>query len=224
MSFEVFMQVWCLQKSKLWWKKRKKGENSGHWFCCHFGTYFGALSLVHFIHNTYHFESREVRSPKLQTVSKSELKQKSYGHCKKTRPSWAGILHRAKPPPDTRVPFHTPQGKFRTVWIKVRKFSHRAKHLLAHECNFAHLKPIFAPCETRCENFAQCKIECEMRNKVRIPQSKVWKFRTMQFKVRKFLLVLDTIFKHLLELKLCIWYVVLKLGKSGIQCFKRCVI
>ncbi|RVW70711.1 hypothetical protein CK203_062023 [Vitis vinifera] len=30
--------------------------------------------------------------------------------------------HRAKPPPGTRVPFRTPQGNFRTVQIKVRKF------------------------------------------------------------------------------------------------------
>ena len=28
MSFEVFMQVWCLQKPKLWWKQRKTGEKS----------------------------------------------------------------------------------------------------------------------------------------------------------------------------------------------------
>ena len=26
MSFEVFMQVWCLQKSQLWWKQGKTGE------------------------------------------------------------------------------------------------------------------------------------------------------------------------------------------------------
>ena len=35
---------------------------------------------------------------------------------------------------------------------------------------------------------------------------------------------LDTFLKHLLELKLCILYLVLKLGKSGVQCFKRCTI
>ena len=35
----------------------------------------------------YRFEDREVRSPTLQTVPKSELKRKSYGHCKKTGPS-----------------------------------------------------------------------------------------------------------------------------------------
>ena len=45
---------------------------------------FGALSQVHFIHTIYRFEAWEVRSPTLQTVSKSELKRKSYGHCKKT--------------------------------------------------------------------------------------------------------------------------------------------
>ena len=28
MSFEVFMQVWCLQKSKLWWKQGKTGEKN----------------------------------------------------------------------------------------------------------------------------------------------------------------------------------------------------
>ena len=76
-----------------WWKKRKRRENSGHWFCCHFGTYFGALPRVHFIHTIYCFEAREVSSPTLQTVSKSELKRKSYGHCKKTGPSWAGVSH-----------------------------------------------------------------------------------------------------------------------------------
>nr|CAN69386.1 hypothetical protein VITISV_006688 [Vitis vinifera] len=41
--------------------------------------------------------------------------------------------------------------------------------LLAHECHFAHLKPIFAWCETRCEflspkygNFARCNSRCEI--------------------------------------------------------------
>ena len=48
---------------------------------------FGALPRVYFINNIYHFEAWEVRSPMLQMVSKSELKQKSYGHCKKTAPS-----------------------------------------------------------------------------------------------------------------------------------------
>ncbi|KAL6343664.1 hypothetical protein AAG906_025029 [Vitis piasezkii] len=48
---------------------------------------------------------------------------------------------------------------FRTVRIKVRN------HLLAHECHFAHLKPLFAPCETRCESrchFAHHNSRCEI--------------------------------------------------------------
>ena len=41
---------------------------------------FGALPQVHFIYTIYRFKAREVRSPKLQTVFKPELKRKSYGH------------------------------------------------------------------------------------------------------------------------------------------------
>ena len=35
---------------------------------------------------------------------------------------------------------------------------------------------------------------------------------------------MDTFFKHYLDLKLCILYLFLKLGKSGVQCFKRYMI
>ena len=48
---------------------------------------FGALPGVHFIHTIYCFEAWEVRNPTLQTVFKSELKRKIYGHYKKTAPS-----------------------------------------------------------------------------------------------------------------------------------------
>ena len=70
--------------------------------------------------------------------------------------------------------------QFRTPLFKVRN------SLLAHECHFAHHKPLFAPCESRCEIFAQCEIECEIQFKVRNSQFKVRKFRTVKFKVRKF--------------------------------------
>ncbi|RVW81166.1 hypothetical protein CK203_044678 [Vitis vinifera] len=81
--------------------------------------------------------------------------------------------------------------KFRTPQNKVRKFSHRAKSSWHTSAIFAHLKPNFAPCETRCEIFAQCEIECEMRQGAN-PQSKGCHFRTsiqgakFQSKVRKF--------------------------------------
>ena len=145
-------------------KEEKRRENSGYWFYCHFRDIFGALYRVHFIHTIYRFKAREVRSPTLQTVSKSELKRKSYGHCKKTGPSWAGISHTSiqgakifapcETPPSTRVPFHTPQAHFRTVWNKVRKFR----------------TPLF---------------KVRIHFKVRKSQFKVHQFRTPQSKVRK---------------------------------------
>ena len=54
---------------------------------------FGALPRVHCLHTIYHFEAREVKSPMLQMMCKSELKWRSYGHLKATVPSWKGIWH-----------------------------------------------------------------------------------------------------------------------------------
>ena len=41
---------------------------------------FGALSGVHCLHVIYHFEAWEVRSPMLQMMCESKLKQLSYVH------------------------------------------------------------------------------------------------------------------------------------------------
>ena len=164
MSIEVFMQVWCLQKSKLWWKKRKKGENSGHWFCCHFGTYFGALSLVHFIHNTYHFESREVRSPKLQTVSKSELTKKLWSlqeNCAELNEKFAPCESRCENFRTVRnTSWHTS-----AISHTSSPFSHRAKQ----GAKISHSAKLSAKCETRCEflspkygNFVRCNSRSEI--------------------------------------------------------------
>ncbi|RVW62624.1 hypothetical protein CK203_063483 [Vitis vinifera] len=79
-------------------KNRSYGENKGkqgrkakteQFAPPHFGNVGHILitSEVHFMHTISRFEAREVRSPTLQMVSKSELKQKSYDHCKKTAPS-----------------------------------------------------------------------------------------------------------------------------------------
>nr|CAN75633.1 hypothetical protein VITISV_022517 [Vitis vinifera] len=57
-----------------------------------------------------------------------------------------------------------------------REFCTVRNHLLTHECHFTHLKPIFAPCETRCENFAHHYSRCEIHSKVRKSQFKVRKF------------------------------------------------
>ena len=60
-------------------------------------------------------------------------------------------------------------GNFAHLNPRCEKFRTVRNHLLAHECHFAHLKPIFAPCETRCEflspkygNFARCNSRCEI--------------------------------------------------------------
>ncbi|RVW59595.1 hypothetical protein CK203_107445 [Vitis vinifera] len=60
-------------------------------------------------------------------------------------------------------------GNFAHLNPRCEKFLTVRNHLLAHECHFAHLKPIFAPCETRCEflspkygNFARCNSRCEI--------------------------------------------------------------
>ena len=57
-------------------------------------------NLEHFLDSIvyviYNFESWEVRSPMLQTVCKSKLKWRSYGHWKTIAPSWKAILQAVK--------------------------------------------------------------------------------------------------------------------------------
>ena len=48
---------------------------------------FGALPEVHFLHAIYHFKDQEVKNLMLQTVCNSELKWRSYSHCKLIIPS-----------------------------------------------------------------------------------------------------------------------------------------
>ena len=47
---------------------------------------------------------------------------------------------------------------------------------------------------------------------------------TEMLQPHQILLLLDTFLEYFLELKLCIPYIILNLGKSEIQCFKRCMI
>ena len=182
MIFEVFMQVWCLQKSKLWWKQGKTGEKSQNRaihttpFRQLLGT-FQSLPEVHFMRTISCFEAREVRITTLQTVSKSEFKRKIYGHCKKTAPSWTKNSHRANQGAKifapcetlscTRVAFRTPQANFRTVRNKVRKFrtplfkvrnSFQGAKISVQGASISHTTiqgANFIPtCEFECENFA----------------------------------------------------------------------
>nr|CAN77895.1 hypothetical protein VITISV_026063 [Vitis vinifera] len=54
-----------------------KGKLAVVFFCT-----FGVLPEVHFLHSIYHFKAQEVKNPMLQTVRDSELKRRSYSHCK----------------------------------------------------------------------------------------------------------------------------------------------
>ena len=54
------------------WKFKTQKSNDNIYF--EFEDKFRALSKIQFIHTIYHFESREVRSPRFQMVYKSKLK------------------------------------------------------------------------------------------------------------------------------------------------------
>ena len=77
-------------------------------------------------------------------------------------------------------------GNFAHLNPRCEKFRTVRNHLLAHECHFAHLKPIFTPCETR----------CKIHSKVRKSQFKVHQFRTPQSKVRKIFAPCETLSWH----------------------------
>ena len=63
------------ERGKTEWRKQRTAAAV---FLCT----FGALSKVHFLHSIYHFKAQEVKNPMLQAVCDSELKRRSYSHCK----------------------------------------------------------------------------------------------------------------------------------------------
>ena len=78
--------VLCQSQSRMQGGKREKSnvKNSrGHELL----DTFRVLPRVHFMHTICRFEAREVKSPTLQTVHKSELKRRSYGRLKTTAQS-----------------------------------------------------------------------------------------------------------------------------------------
>ena len=119
-------QLGVLSKKKKLWKKRKRRENFGHWFYCHFGTY-----LEHFLESILYI---------LYTVSKlGKSGVQFFKRCPNR--NWnEKVMVIARKLDRAEREFRTPQSKVRN-------------HLLAHECHFAHLKAIFTRCESRCEKF-----------------------------------------------------------------------
>ena len=71
-------------------EEKQSEENRGKLAAVFFCT-FGALPEVHFLHSIYHFKSQEVKNPMLQTVYDSELKRRSYSHCKSITLKCCGI-------------------------------------------------------------------------------------------------------------------------------------
>ena len=162
MSFEVFMQVRCLQKSKWRWNRGNKGakmhKQSSQW------------NFAPWTHSVRIFRTVTVHGAK-----RSILDDSHDSHF------WSTC----------RSPF-------------------RAYHMLFQS---------FGSQESIASNGAQFGFETE----------KLWPFEddcaNHERKCRaSILLLLDTFLKHFLKLKLCIWYLVSKIGKSGVQCFKRYVI
>ena len=157
MSFEVFMQVWCLQKSKLWWKQGKTGEKSQappHFVNCwaHFDYFLKSIFYI------------------LYTVSKiGKSGVQRFKRCPNR--SWnekviviARKLDRA-------------EREFRTPQSKVRKISHRAKQgaKISHTTiQGAKFIPRCENLSSRCINFAHHNSRCEIHSNVRI---RVRKFR-----------------------------------------------
>ena len=80
---------WGMKQDLVAWKFRTQKSNDIIY--SDFENKFRALHRVHCIYTIYRFEVWEVRSPTLQTVYKSELKWRSYGHLKTTVPSWRVI-------------------------------------------------------------------------------------------------------------------------------------
>ena len=92
--------LWSKKEGKKTWEMRcearfscmeiKTQKSDGNIYS-DFEDKFRALHGVYFIYTIYCFKDREVRSPTLQTVCKSKLKWRSYGHLKTTTPSWRVI-------------------------------------------------------------------------------------------------------------------------------------
>ena len=159
------------------------------------------------------------------------------------KPHFAGCFAATKPPFGTQVPFRSPIHSFRSCEMAAKpphlKILQRAHHeqtcqsrtpisaTVGHNSitywssNYTYhiLFQILGSQESIASNSARFGFETE----------KLWPFEddcaNHKRKCRtSILLLLNTFLKHFLELKLCIPYLVSKLGKSRVQSSKRCTI
>ena len=133
----------AVETKKLWPFEDDRANNERK---CHSRTpfrncwmHFGALTGSQIMHTISRFESREVRSPMLQTVHNWELKQRSYGRLK---------MNHAKP-----------KWEFRSRAPISKGVSQLRNHPLAHECHFAasyaHFAAAKIPSSTK--SFPSCR-------------------------------------------------------------------
>ena len=96
---------------------------------------FGALPEVHFLHSIYHFKAQEVKNPMLQTVRDSELKRRSYSHCKQITPKCCEISLLLR--------------EFRSLFVQCYGIPPEATRYMpqAGTLRTSRWKPISQPCE-----------------------------------------------------------------------------
>nr|CAN78211.1 hypothetical protein VITISV_038823 [Vitis vinifera] len=96
---------------------------------------FGALPEVHFLHSIYHFKAQEVKNPMLQTVHDSELKRRSYSHCKQITPKCCEISLLLR--------------EFRSLFVQCYGIPPEATRYMpqAGTLRTSRWKPISQPCE-----------------------------------------------------------------------------
>ncbi|RVX21440.1 Retrovirus-related Pol polyprotein from transposon TNT 1-94 [Vitis vinifera] len=115
-------------------EEKQSEENRGKLAAVLFCT-FGALSEVHFLHSIYHFKAQEVKNPMLQTVHDSELKRRSYSHCKQITPKCCEISLLLR--------------EFRSLFVQCYGIPPEATRYMpqAGTLRTSRWKPISQPCE-----------------------------------------------------------------------------
>ena len=116
-------------------REEKQSEENRGKLAAVFMCTFGALPEVHFLHSIYHFKSQEVKNPMLQTVHDSELKRRSYSHCKQITPKCCEISLLLR--------------EFRSLFVQCYGIPPEATRYMpqAGTLRTSRWKPISQPCE-----------------------------------------------------------------------------
>ena len=161
-------------------------------------THFGSLTGAQIMYTIHCFEAWEVRIPTLQTVCKLEVKWRSYSCLKMTTQTMSGNI---------APPFCNCWTHFGALYGA--QIIHTISHFEFWEVMSPDLQTVL-DLELKRKSYGRLKTNVQSWIEMLQPHP--------------ISLLLDTFLKHLLELKLCIPYFVLKIRNSGVQCFKWCAI